>query len=102
MKAESLYHTGVVVDDLEKTMNWLADVAGYTWTEVVSVDQDAVTPDGEVTIPMKMAYSGPTPGSNCSRPFPVPSGLPPTPVCTTSATGPMTSKAIWRLWNPMA
>lgn len=57
MKAESLYHTGVVVDDLEKTMNWLADVAGYTWTEVVSVDQDAVTPDGEVTIPMKMAYS---------------------------------------------
>jgi len=57
VKAESLYHTGVVVDDLEKTMNWLADVAGYTWTEVVSVDQDAVTPDGEVTIPMKMAYS---------------------------------------------
>ena len=61
MKAESLYHTGVVVDDLEKTMNWLADVAGYTWTEVVSVDQDAVTPDGEVTIPMKMAYSGADP-----------------------------------------
>ena len=72
VKAESLYHTGVVVDDLEKTMNWLADVAGYThWTEVVSVDQDAVDQDGEVTIPMKMAYSGADPRLELLQ-FPVP------------------------------
>jgi len=61
MKAENLYHTGIVVDDLETTMQWLTDVAGYTWTDVVSVDQDAVTSDGEVTIPMKMVYSGAEP-----------------------------------------
>jgi lactoylglutathione lyase len=61
MKAESLYHTGIVVDDIEATMDWFAKVAGYTWTDVVTVDQDAVTPDGEVTIPMKMAYSGAEP-----------------------------------------
>ena len=61
MKAENLYHTGIVVDDLEATMEWLAKVAGYTWTDVVSVDQEAVTPDGEVTIPMKMVYSGAEP-----------------------------------------
>ena len=42
-------------------MEWLAKVAGYTWTDVVSVDQEAVTPDGEVTIPMKMVYSGAEP-----------------------------------------
>lgn len=58
MKAENLYHTGIVVDDLEATMDWLAKVAGYTWTQVVSVDQQAVTADGEVSIPMKMVYSG--------------------------------------------
>ena len=61
MKAENLYHTGIVVDDIEATMVWLQKVAGYTWTDVVTVDQEAVTPDGEVTIPMKMVYSGAEP-----------------------------------------
>ena len=61
MKAEYLYHTGIVVDDLEATMDWLAKVAGYTWTDIVTVDQEAVTPDGDVTIPMKMVYSGADP-----------------------------------------
>jgi lactoylglutathione lyase len=61
MKAEDLYHTGIVVDDLEATMERLAKVAGYTWTDVVSVDQQAVTPDGEITVPMKMVYSGADP-----------------------------------------
>lgn len=61
MRAEDLYHTGIVVDDIEATMAWLQKVAGYTWTDVVTVDQQAVTPDGEVTIPMKMVYSGAEP-----------------------------------------
>ena len=61
MKAEDLYHTGIVVDDIEATMAWLQKVAGYTWTDIVTVDQQAVTPDGDVTIPMKMVYSGAEP-----------------------------------------
>jgi hypothetical protein len=61
MKAENLYHTGIVVDDIEATMAWLAKVAGNAWTDVVSVDQEAVTPDGEVTVPLKMVYSGAEP-----------------------------------------
>ena len=61
MKAENLYHTGIVVDDLEATMEWFAKVADYSWTDVVTVDQEAVTPDGDVTIPMKMVYSGAEP-----------------------------------------
>lgn len=36
-------------------------VAGYTWTDVVTVDQEAVTPDGEITVPMKMVCSGTDP-----------------------------------------
>ena len=58
MKAENLYHTGIVVDDLEATMDWFTKTAGYTWTDVVTVDQQGVTPAGEMTIPMKMVYSG--------------------------------------------
>ena len=61
MKAENLYHTGIVVDDLDATMAWFTEAAGYTWTDVVTVDQQAVTPDGEITIPMKMVYSGAEP-----------------------------------------
>ena len=61
MKPGDLYHTGIVVDDLQATMELLAKVAGYTWTDVVSVDQEAVTRDGDVTIPMKMVYSGAEP-----------------------------------------
>ena len=44
VKAENLYHSGIVVDDLEATLDWLTEVAGYRWTEVVEVDQVAVTP----------------------------------------------------------
>ena len=57
MKAENLYHSGIIVDDFDETMQWFTKVAGYEWTDVVSVDQVAVTPDGEITIPMRMAYS---------------------------------------------
>lgn len=61
MKAENLYHTGMVVDDLDATMVWFTEVASYTWTDVVTVDRQAVTPDGEITIPVKMVYSGADP-----------------------------------------
>ena len=44
MKADNLYHTGIVVDDIEATMDWFTKVAGYTWTDVVSVDQEAGPP----------------------------------------------------------
>ena len=61
MKPGDLYHAGIVVDDLDATMDRFTKVAGYSWTDVVEVDQLAHTPDGEVTIPMRMAYSGNTP-----------------------------------------
>lgn len=57
MKAENLYHSGIIVDAFDETLEWFTKVAGYEWTDVVSVDQVAVTPDGEITIPMRMAYS---------------------------------------------
>jgi catechol 2,3-dioxygenase-like lactoylglutathione lyase family enzyme len=61
MKPEDLYHTGIVVDDLDATLDWFTRVAGYQWTDVVEVDQVAHTPQGRVTVPMRMAYSGTVP-----------------------------------------
>ena len=61
MKAEDLYHTGIVVDDFDATLHWFTEVAGYRWTDVVEVEQVAETPQGEITIPMRMAYSGSEP-----------------------------------------
>jgi catechol 2,3-dioxygenase-like lactoylglutathione lyase family enzyme len=61
VKPENLYHTGVVVDDLDATMAWFTKVAGYRWTDVVEVEQSGETPEGEVTIPMRMVYSGDDP-----------------------------------------
>jgi catechol 2,3-dioxygenase-like lactoylglutathione lyase family enzyme len=61
VKPENLYHSGIVVDDLDATLDWFTKVAGYRWTDVVEVEQVAQTPDGEVTIPMRMVYSGDAP-----------------------------------------
>ena len=45
MKPENLYHSGIVVDDLDATLDWFTKVADYRWTDVVEVDQVAQTPD---------------------------------------------------------
>ena len=44
MKPENLYHSGIVVDDLDATLDWFTKVAGYRWTDVVEVDQVAQHP----------------------------------------------------------
>jgi catechol 2,3-dioxygenase-like lactoylglutathione lyase family enzyme len=61
MKPDDLYHTGIVVDDFDATLKWFSAIAGYRWTDVVEVDQVAHTPEGEITVPMRMVYSGSEP-----------------------------------------
>jgi catechol 2,3-dioxygenase-like lactoylglutathione lyase family enzyme len=57
MNPEDLYHIGIVVDDLDTTLSWLSDVAGYQWCEQYAGDQVVETPAGETTIPLRFAYS---------------------------------------------
>jgi catechol 2,3-dioxygenase-like lactoylglutathione lyase family enzyme len=57
VKPENLFHAGIVVDDLDATLDWFTRVAGYRWTDVVEVDQAAETPDGEVTVHLRMVFS---------------------------------------------
>ena len=55
MKPENLFHTGIVVDVLDATMDWFTKVADYRWTDVVEAEQIGQTPQGEVTIPMRIS-----------------------------------------------
>jgi lactoylglutathione lyase len=57
MKAEDLYHTGIVVEDFDATMALLAETAGYRWCEEYRGDQVIQTPEGQATIEMRIVYS---------------------------------------------
>jgi catechol 2,3-dioxygenase-like lactoylglutathione lyase family enzyme len=57
MRPEDLFHTGIVVDDLAATRRWLTDVAGYGWCDEYAGDQVVETPGGELTVPIRFAYS---------------------------------------------
>ncbi|HMK62084.1 MAG TPA: VOC family protein [Acidimicrobiales bacterium] len=57
MKPESLYHTGIVVDDFEAALAWFTEVAGYRWCEELALDQTVWTPGGDRTVPIRFAYS---------------------------------------------
>jgi hypothetical protein len=57
VKAEDLYHTGIVVEDFDATLSFLSEAAGYRWCDPYAGDVPIVTPQGERTVPMRMAYS---------------------------------------------
>ncbi|BCP15011.1 VOC family protein [Mycobacterium paraintracellulare] len=57
MKADDLYHCGLVVEDFDAEMAFLTDVVGHRWTQTFEVDQ-TVELDGRVdTIPLRLAFS---------------------------------------------
>jgi len=57
MKPADLYHSGIVVDDVEATMRWLTETAGYRWCDPYAGDQLIETPAGERTLPFHIAYT---------------------------------------------
>ncbi len=52
-----LYHTGVVVPDLDAAIDRLSAIGGYRWTRIVEATMPVITDDGLVDIPFKMVYS---------------------------------------------
>jgi hypothetical protein len=57
MKAEDLYHTGIVVDDVDSALQWLTEMAGYQWCHPIAIEQTVTTPRGQVAIPLRIVYS---------------------------------------------
>jgi hypothetical protein len=61
MKAADQFHTGVVVEDLEKALAELSALFGYEWCDEVRVDQPVQLPSGDTTIEFRFRYSRSTP-----------------------------------------
>jgi hypothetical protein len=55
--AADLYHTGIVVPDLEASMAQFGAVAGYRWTAIQAADLTIRFANGERVLPLRYAYS---------------------------------------------
>ncbi|MFK4100301.1 VOC family protein [Streptomyces sp. NPDC019531] len=57
LRAADLYHTGIVVPDLESSKAALTELAGYRWTETMAADLLVRLADGDRVLPLRYAYS---------------------------------------------
>lgn len=57
LNAEDLYHTGIVVPDLEAATERFSTMAGYSWTRPIEGPLAIRTADGRQTVDFRFAYS---------------------------------------------
>jgi hypothetical protein len=57
LRAADLYHTGIVVPDVEAAMARMSEVAGYRWTKPLSRELPIRMADGERVLTLRYAYS---------------------------------------------
>jgi len=57
LRPEDLYHTGIVVPELDRAMADLARLAGYRWMRPLAVELDVWSPAGPGRVALRFAYS---------------------------------------------
>lgn len=57
LSATDLYHTGIVVPDIEAWKSRMTEVAGHRWTETMTGDLQVRLADGERALRLRYAYS---------------------------------------------
>jgi hypothetical protein len=57
LSAADLYHTGIVVPDIEAWKTRMSEVAGYRWTETMTGEVQVRLADGEHALQLRYAYS---------------------------------------------
>ncbi|MER5436588.1 VOC family protein [Streptomyces sp. NPDC002588] len=57
LNATDLYHTGIVVPDIEAWKSRMSEVAGHRWTETMTGDLRVRLADGERPLRLRYAYS---------------------------------------------
>ncbi|MFI1357884.1 VOC family protein [Streptomyces sp. NPDC020898] len=57
ISAADLYHTGIVVRDVDEWKARLTEVAGYRWTETMTAELPVRTADGVRVLPLCWTYS---------------------------------------------
>lgn len=61
MRAEDQFHIGIVVDDLDATLEQLTALFGYEWCAVIGGPTAVSGPDGESEVDLRFAYSRTSP-----------------------------------------
>ena len=57
LRGEDLYHTGIVVEDFDESLDRLASQAGHIFAEPMKYDVRLRTPSGETTVELLVTYS---------------------------------------------
>ena len=57
LNVEDLYHTGIVVPDLEAATERFSAMAGYSWTRSIAGPLAIRTAEGQQTVDFRFAYS---------------------------------------------
>ena len=57
MRAADQYHVGLVVEDLDGTLEELGRLPGHEWGPEVDVEQPVRLPDGDATVRFRFRYS---------------------------------------------
>ena len=57
MRAEDQFHVGIVVDDLDTTLDQLADLFGYEWCDEIAVETPVALPTGDTVLHQRFRYS---------------------------------------------
>ncbi|HEY9311033.1 VOC family protein [Williamsia sp.] len=70
MKAEDLFHVGIVTHDLEATQTQLSSLLGYEWGPEVGAPIEVTLPPGLVTVEVRCAFSITTPRLEVVRSVP--------------------------------
>ena len=70
MKAEDLFHVGIVTDDMEATQTQLSSLLGYEWGPEIGAPIEVTLPSGLVTVEVRCAFSITTPRLEVVRSVP--------------------------------
>jgi Glyoxalase/Bleomycin resistance protein/Dioxygenase superfamily len=57
VRAEDQFHVGIVVDDLDTTLDQLAELFGYEWCDEIAVQTPVMLPTGETVLDQRFRYS---------------------------------------------
>jgi hypothetical protein len=70
MRPGDLFHTGIVVEEIEPAMEWFAAVVGHAWCEPIEADVVVELEDGEHSLTFEITYSRSEPRLELVRAIP--------------------------------
>ena len=61
MRATEQFHAGIVVEDLDATLDDLSELFGYEWCPEINIQTPVLLPTGEATLDLRFTYSATVP-----------------------------------------